>query len=75
MSAPIRLTDAQLSAVVAAAQPLAPIDRGKFLEAVAEGLQGRVVGDGAVYLAIAEAQRRFRDPPVLERTKGTSKWR
>jgi hypothetical protein len=55
---PIALTDSQLDAIVRASQPLAPIDRGKFLQAVAEALRGRVIGDGAVYLAIAEAQRK-----------------
>jgi hypothetical protein len=59
MPAPIALTDSQLDAVVRASQPLAPADRGRFLEAVAEALRGREIGDGAVYLAIAEAQRQF----------------
>jgi hypothetical protein len=72
---PIALTDSQLDAIVRASQPLAPIDRGKFLEAVAEAVRGRVIGDGAVYLAIAEAQRKYFAPPVLERAAGTSKRR
>ena len=72
---PIALTDSQLDAIVRASQPLAPVDRGKFLEAVAEALRGRVIGDGAVYLAIAEAQRKYFAPPVLERAADTSKWR
>jgi hypothetical protein len=75
MSTPIALTDSQLEAVMAAAQPLAPADRGRFLQAVAEALRGQEVGDGAVYLAIAEAQRKYFAPPVLERAAGTSKWR
>jgi hypothetical protein len=58
-----------------ASQPLAPADRGSFLEAVAEALQGPLIGDGAVYLAIAEAQRKYLAPLVLERAAGTSKWR
>ena len=74
MSSPIAFTDSQLPAISAAAQPLAPIDRSKFLEAVADALRGRVVGDGAVYLAIAEAQKKFFAPPVAERAAGTSKW-
>jgi hypothetical protein len=52
-------TDEQLDAVMAAAAPLAPADRGPFLEAVAAALRGREVGDGAVYLAITAAQRQF----------------
>jgi hypothetical protein len=52
MPALIAFTDSQLDAVVRASQPLAPIDRSKFLEAVADAPRGRVVGDGAVYLAM-----------------------
>jgi hypothetical protein len=62
--APIALTDRQLDAIVAAAAPLAPADRGPFLEAVAAALRGREVGDGAVYLAITAAQRQFFHPPI-----------
>jgi hypothetical protein len=72
---PIAFTDSQLDAIVRASQPLAPVDRGKFLQAVAEALRGRVIRDGAVYLAIAEAQRKYFAPPVLERVAGTSEWR
>ena len=39
----------------------------------AEALRGRVIGDGAVYLAIAEAQRKYFAPPVLEPASGSSK--
>jgi hypothetical protein len=60
---------------VRASKPLAPVDRGKFLEAVAEALRGRVIGDGAYYLAIAEAQRKYFAPPVLEKAAGSNKWR
>jgi hypothetical protein len=62
MPAPIALSDSQLDAIVRAAAPLAPADRAKFLEAVAEALRGRVIGDGTVYLAIAEAQRKYFAP-------------
>jgi hypothetical protein len=61
---PIALTDQQLDAVMAAAKPLQPADRGPFLEAVAAALQGREIGDGTVYLAISEAQRKHWDPPL-----------
>jgi hypothetical protein len=64
MPSPIALTDSQLSAITAAAQPLAPADRARFLESVAELLQGREIGDGALYLAISEAQRQYFDPPL-----------
>jgi hypothetical protein len=75
MSSPIKLTDEQLDAIVRAAQPLTPADRGAFLEAVASALRDRKIGDGAVYLAICEAQRQFWRSPVLDRAAGTSKWR
>jgi hypothetical protein len=72
---PIRFTDEQLTAIIAAAQPLPVADRDAFLHAVAGGLQGREIGDGAVYLAITEAQRKFLRAPDLSRAAGTSKWR
>ena len=64
---PIRLTDEQLSAVLAAARPLAPADRDSFLQAVAEALRDRPVGDGTVYRIIAGVQHRFFDPPLETR--------
>jgi hypothetical protein len=64
---PIRLTDAQLSAVFAAARPLAVRDRDAFLQAVAEALQARrEIGDGDVHRAVVTAQRRFWDPPITD---------
>jgi hypothetical protein len=54
---PIALTDSQLSAVMTAAAPLAPGDRGPFLEAVVAALEGREVGDGLLHRVIAEVQR------------------
>ena len=73
MLRPIALTDEQLDAIVRASQPLAPDDRGKFLGQLTRALEGREIGDGAVYLAICEAQRKILFPPVLERATGTSK--
>jgi hypothetical protein len=58
--APIRLTDAQLDAVLAAARPLAVGDRDQFLQDVARALQGQDLGDGAVYRAIREAATMIR---------------
>jgi hypothetical protein len=74
MSEPIRLTDSQMDAIMRAAGPLAPADRSAFLEAVAAGLRGREVGDGLLHRVVAEVQRKFFDPPVLERMAGTTKW-
>jgi hypothetical protein len=64
MSQVLRLTDAQLDAVLRAAQPLAPADRGAFLEALAQALAGyQEIGDGQLYVVIREVQRRHFDPP------------
>ena len=54
---PIRLSDAQLDAIMRACQPLRPDVRSAFVEAVVSALKDREIGDGAVYLAIARAQR------------------
>lgn len=63
---PIRLSDSELDAVLAAARPLAVEDRDAFLRQVAEALQRcRELGPGSVYRAIAETQRAFIDPPDL----------
>jgi hypothetical protein len=72
---PIALSDLQLDAIMRACAPLQPDARAGFLEAVAAALQGREVGDGAVYLAVAKAQKMFFDPPELSRTAGASKYR
>jgi hypothetical protein len=64
--APIRLTDSQLDAVLAAARPLAVGDRDQFLQDVARALQGQDLGDGAVYRAIRDVQRRHHDPPQMD---------
>ena len=62
---PIALTDDQLSALFAAAQPLARDRRDGFLVAVAEILGAiRDPGDGDVNRAIRKAQREFFDPPL-----------
>ena len=69
--APIRLTDSQLDAVLAAARPLAVGDRDAFLQDVAAALQGRSeIGDGDVYRAIADVQRRHHDPPLMDHQPG-----
>jgi hypothetical protein len=70
---PLRLTDAQLDAIMHAAEPLKVDDRDAFLQDVAAALQGRDLGDGTVYRTIAQAQKRYFDPPLF--TAGPSrKW-
>jgi hypothetical protein len=68
---PLRLTDDQLAAVLRAAEPLAVGDRGAFRQDVAAALQGQELGDGMVYRAVAQVQRKYYDPPIL--TPG-SRW-
>jgi hypothetical protein len=63
MPTPIAFSDEQLDAIMRAAQPLAPADGQRFFDAVTAAMQGRELGDGAVYLAIREAQRQFFAPP------------
>jgi hypothetical protein len=62
---PIRLTDAQLTAVFDAARPLAVRDRDAFLLDLAAALQGQELGDGTVFRLIREVQGRHFDPPEL----------
>jgi hypothetical protein len=72
---PIRLSDSELDAVMAAARPLPVACRDAFLQAVAADLRGREVGPGTVHRAIAKAQREFFDPPDLDgRMPRVSKW-
>jgi hypothetical protein len=63
MPTPVAFSEEQLDAITRAAQPLAPAERQRFLEAVSAALQGREIGDGTVYLAIRQAQRQFFAPP------------
>jgi hypothetical protein len=63
---PIRLTDAQLTAVFQAARPLAVASRDVFLLDLAAALQGQAnLGDGTIFRLIREVQRRHFDPPQL----------
>jgi hypothetical protein len=61
---PLKLSDAELDAVLAAARPLAPDRRDAFMQAVADALSSLgELGPGAVYRAIRDTQREFFDPP------------
>jgi hypothetical protein len=63
---PIRLSDSELDAVMAAARPLPVESRDAFLQEVASLLRGcDEIGPGTVHRAIAMAQRRFWIPPDL----------
>ena len=62
---PIRLSDAQLSAVFDAAKPLSVASRDAFLLDLAIALQGIAdPGDGDVARAIRQTQRKHFDPPL-----------
>jgi hypothetical protein len=63
---PIKLTDDELTAVMAHARPLDPDLRDPFLRSVANALQGQaVIGPGVVARVCAEMQRQFFTPPDL----------
>jgi hypothetical protein len=63
MPAPLAFTDEQIAAIMNAAQPIARADRAAFLEAVVAALEGKPLGDGAVFGAIREVQGRYLDAP------------
>ena len=72
---PIRLSDSELDAVMAAARPLDVAMRDEFLRRVASEL-GRCgeIGRGVVHRICAEAQRAFFDPPDLSGPARNSKY-
>jgi hypothetical protein len=61
---PICLSDCQSLTVIRAAAALPPADRDPFLQAVADQLVGRELGDGAVHRAVAVAFQAFWKPPI-----------
>jgi hypothetical protein len=65
MPRPIALTDEQLSAVMAVAEPLAPADRSAFLEDVAVALAALpTIGDGVVNRVVREVQSKYFRPEL-----------
>ena len=62
----VHLSDDQLDQVFRAARPLHVRDRDAFLVAVADGLRGKAIGDGEVFRAVRDAQRRFYEAPDLD---------
>lgn len=72
----LKLSDAELDAVLAAARPLAVELRDPFLRAVATALEGsKVLGPGVVARTCAELQKEFFSPPDFARAAGSSKYR
>jgi hypothetical protein len=75
-SSPIRLSDEQMSALLAASHPLPPASRSAFLEHCARELSRLPeIGDGAVHRTIMAVQRIYYDAPDLSRARDVSKWR
>jgi hypothetical protein len=75
MPSPIRLNDTELDVVFSAARPLPVELRDPFLQAVADALASRgEVGPGVVYQVCREQQRRFFDPPNLDRGSEVNKY-
>ena len=63
---PLRLSDDELDAVMAAARPLAVERRNAFLQDVATALASCAeLGPGVVHRVCAQVQREFFDPPDL----------
>jgi hypothetical protein len=64
---PLALSDAQMSAVIRACDPLLPPDRDAFFRALANVLRGepQPIGDGAVFRAVRSLQREFFRPPTV----------
>ena len=75
---PLRLSDNELDAIMAAARPIAPDRRDAFVQEVANSLaRCGELGPGVVHRVVAQAQRQHFDPPDLAvGTRGrTSKYR
>jgi hypothetical protein len=72
---PLKLTDAELDAVLAAARPLPVHVRDGFLQAVAVALQGcGELGPGVVFRVVRDVQRRYFDAPLDTVHSGVSKY-
>ena len=69
---PLKLSDAELTAVMDACQPLRPYDRDPFLRALAQEL-GREpqLGPGVIHRVAKNLQRQFFGPPQFH---GVSKY-
>ena len=73
---PLALSDAQMSALLAASHPLPPESRSAFLAHCARELAALpAIGDGAVHRIVAEVQRIYFDVPDLGRGSDVSKYR
>jgi hypothetical protein len=67
MPSPLALSDDQMNIITKLAEPLLHIDRGPYLQRVAQLLPGQPeIGDGVVHRAAEQAQREFRRSVTLE---------
>jgi hypothetical protein len=76
-SPPIALSEAQMSALLAASYPLPPTARAAFLEHCARELANvSELGDGILHRMIMRVQKLYFDPPDLDtgRMPRISKW-
>ena len=73
---PLRLSDAELDAILHAARPLPVEARDMFLRAVAHRLQQECgeIGPGSVSRACREMQKQFFDPPEFESRGAVPRW-
>ena len=62
----LHLSGDQLDQVLRTARPLHVRDRDAFLQAVANNLRGKVIGDGEVFRVVRDARRRFYEAPELD---------
>jgi hypothetical protein len=71
----LKLSDAELDAVMAAARPLEPARRDAFLQAVAGALGSCTeIDPGVVYRVVAEVQRAHFDPPDFNGNAASGKY-
>jgi hypothetical protein len=64
---PIKLSEQQMSAVLAASYPLPADRRSDFLVDIARELAGLPeIGDGALHRVIMTTQRKYFAPPIVE---------
>jgi hypothetical protein len=72
---PLRLSDSELDAILAAARPIDVRDRDAFLKSVADALKGcGELGPGTVARFCRELQREHFSPPALDRSAGLPRW-
>ena len=68
---PIRLSDQQLNAILAAATPLDPRARSAFLADVAQEISRHpILGDGLLHRVIMQVQKKHFSPPLETRSVG-----